>query len=521
MPVSSVSQAVRRWLSPARFLAIILLGLGIFFRFVDLDQKVYSFDEAYTSLRISGYTEREVVRQVCDIREVNSIDLQKYQRPAPQKTLKDSIKSLAVEDPQHSPLYYLMARFWVKWFGTSVTSIRSLSAIISLLVFPCIYWLSRELFQSSLTGWVAVALIAVSPFHVLYAQEAREYSLWTVTILLSSASLLRAIRLKTRISWVIYALTVVLGLYTFLFSVLVSIGHGIYIAVCEKFRLTQTVKAYLIASFTGILAFAPWLQVIIINFNQLLVETGWTGFVKLSPINFFIEWSNRVQIIFYDGNIDRYITPAIVILVLYSLYFLYRSAKHWLFVFSLIAVTELVLILPDLILGGTRSLTARYLIPYYLGIELAIAHLLANQISLTRAGIWHRKFWQLVTIVLISGGILSCLLDSRSQTSWTKSFNLYTPQVAHIINQANSPLLISSCEHLWPLGDVLSLSYLLEPKVRIQLVSDPNVPKIPIGFSDVFLFFPSPVLLYEIEANLGYKVEAIHPDKLELWRLVK
>lgn len=45
-----------------------------------------------------------------------------------------------------------------------------------------------------------MALIAVSPFHVLYAQEAREYSLWTVTILLSSAALLRAMRVKTKLS---------------------------------------------------------------------------------------------------------------------------------------------------------------------------------------------------------------------------------------------------------------------------------------------------------------------------------
>jgi len=72
------------------------------------------------------------------------------------------------------------------------------------------------------------------PFHILYAQEV-EYSLWTVTIALSSAALLHAIRLKTIRSWVIYATTVTLGLYTFIFSIFVIIGHAVYVIIIEDF----------------------------------------------------------------------------------------------------------------------------------------------------------------------------------------------------------------------------------------------------------------------------------------------
>lgn len=39
-----------------RFFIILLLVLGVFFRFVNLDRKVYWYDETATSLRISGYT---------------------------------------------------------------------------------------------------------------------------------------------------------------------------------------------------------------------------------------------------------------------------------------------------------------------------------------------------------------------------------------------------------------------------------------------------------------------------------
>ena len=47
-----------------RFLVIVLIVLGVFFRFINIDRKVYWFDETFTSLRISGYTEKEAIAQL-------------------------------------------------------------------------------------------------------------------------------------------------------------------------------------------------------------------------------------------------------------------------------------------------------------------------------------------------------------------------------------------------------------------------------------------------------------------------
>ncbi|NET91136.1 MAG: hypothetical protein F6K45_24105, partial [Kamptonema sp. SIO1D9] len=179
-----------------RWLILFVLLLGIFFRFLNLDGKLYWHDEVHTSLRINGYNSQEVIVEVFT-GEVTTIDnLLKFQLPSSEKTLSDTISALLTH-PEHPPLYYLLAHFWVQLFGGSVAVTRSLSAIISLLAFPCLYWLCRELFNSQLIAWIAIILFAVSPVHVLYAQEAREYSLWTVTILLTSATLLRAKRKKS------------------------------------------------------------------------------------------------------------------------------------------------------------------------------------------------------------------------------------------------------------------------------------------------------------------------------------
>lgn len=257
-----------------KFLAVTLLALGIFFRFVNLDQKAYWFDETSTSLQISGYTDSEVTQQVLDGRVIGIKDLQKYQYPNPEKGAIDTIKGLAEKEPQLTPLYFVMARFWVQWFGNSVAVTRSLSALISLLAFPGVYWLCMELFGSPLTGWIAIALICVSPFHVLYAQEARPYALWTVAILLSDASLLQAIRLQTKRSWGIYAATVILGLYSYLFSALVFIGHGIYVVVIERKRSSKTLIAYVIASLIGTITFVPWIFLLLQIFKEQIKIAG-------------------------------------------------------------------------------------------------------------------------------------------------------------------------------------------------------------------------------------------------------
>ncbi len=299
-----ISKLKKGWNYPhwLRFPIITLLLIGVFFRFVNLDKSVFWYDEAFTYLRISGYTETEVVQQFADGHEISVKDLQKYQRANPEKGVTDTVKSLAVEEPQLSPLYYVMASFWMHWFGNSLAVTRSLPAIISLLAFPCIYWLCLELFASPLTGWMAVTLIAVSPFDLLFAQVARQYSLWTVTILLSSAAILRAIRLNTRLTWGIYAATVVMGLYSHLAFGLVAIGHGIYVIIIDKFRLSKTLIAYLLASLVGLLAFAPWLLVVINNSKHIYKAVG-----KTESESFWYlvrEWAVNTSSIFIDINFN-------------------------------------------------------------------------------------------------------------------------------------------------------------------------------------------------------------------------
>ncbi|MBD0264677.1 MAG: glycosyltransferase family 39 protein [Tolypothrix sp. Co-bin9] len=550
------SKFVRNWdFNPTwlRVLIIVLLLLGIFFRFGNLDKKVYWFDEAFTSLRLSGYTEAEVVQQLSQTRVVGVEDLQKYQRINPDKGLKDTINSLALEDIQHPPLYYLIARFWMQLFGNSITASRSLTALISLFAFPCIYWLCLELFNSASVGWVAIALMAISPFQVLYAQEAREYSLWTVTILLSSIVLLKALQfnknrsLARKVSaWGIYAATVSFGLYTFPFSALVTLGHGVYIWIVGRFRFTNTLGAYLLAVLGGFITFIPWILVLINNSSQFDKTLGWTN-LAMSRLLWLRVWLRNISCSFLDFNVDSrtswgislvfgILVLLLVALICYAIYFLIRtnSKSTWLFIITLIAVTGLAVVLPDLMIGGRRSTTARYLIPCFLGIQLTVAYLLAKKLSLINLNFRQKKLWKSIAIALFSGGVLSCIAIYPAEGWWHKAMSYSIPQAGRIINQASEPLVVSDAF----VADLFSLSYYLDPKVKLQVeprcytcyinshVEDkPNLSNIAEGFSEVFLFKPKPseAWLQALNQEKNYRVQPVYKGEngVLLWKLTR
>ncbi|MEG4578133.1 glycosyltransferase family 39 protein [Microcoleus sp. MON1_C5] len=524
------------------FLIVVILITGIWFRFTNLDRKVYSFDESITSLRISGYTGTEMVQQDFQGKTISVADLQrKYQQINPEKTWWDTVKGLATEEPQLSPLYFILARFWVQLFGPQVATVRSLSALISLLVFPSIYWLCWELFRSASVGWMAVTIVAVSPFHVLYAQEARPYMMFAVLVLLSNAILLRAIALQispaisklSKAVWFIYAIALTLGLYCSLLFFLVIFAHGIYVIIKENWRFGKTLITYLVTAAIALILFDPWIWVLLENAPKIEATVGLPrlslSFISsLKPLIFitcrmFIDthWAGGIIKLASSNmttDLIRLIVVAVLLLAIaHSIYSLCRSTpkRVWLFLLTAIGITAIVLI-------AVRGVADRYLVPYILAIQIAVAYLFTAKIAVA-TNPRQQKLWQLGLIALISSGIVSCGVSSQSQLWWNKypSSTKYNPQVAAIVNQAKKPLVISHGGNNLT-GKILSVSYLLKAQVQLLLAVKPEQVKISDGFSDVFLYRATESLQFELEKVQKYKITPIYkPGDVWLWRVEK
>jgi uncharacterized membrane protein len=499
------------------FFFISILFLGIVFRCVNLGNKVYWVDEVLTSARISGYTKQEIIEDVSKKGLMNIKDLQYYQKLNSNKKFQDTLMAL-VKSPEHAPLYFIITRFWVQLFGSSPKEIRSLSLIFSLIALPCFYWLCQELFSSPLVGWIAISLVSISPFYVSYAQEARPYSLWIVTLLLSSITLLGALRLNNYLSWFFYSFAIIISLYTSLLSILFILGQSIYVLAVENFRLTKQVRNYLIAVTLGMIAFIPWLWIVFHNWQRIQDNTTWMR-VQIGILAVAIIWLYSTFIIFIETPIYLAFDPIIVtramidfvllILICYSLYFLCRKTVKsvWLFIFIQILVPIIILRSYDLVTGGQGSTAIRYMIPIYIGLQLSVAHLFAYKILWEKQQFWKRSF-----IILILIGVCSCIYLWDKSPRYQKTRNVYNPAIASVINQAQTPILIAEPEQTI---DLISMSYLLNKSVKVKVISNGNLSQFLEKCNNIFVFNPSVNFQDKIkQENQQIQLEQIYQPRL-------
>ncbi|MEG4811441.1 glycosyltransferase family 39 protein [Microcoleus sp. F8-D3] len=510
---TSINTKNSRWLM--NLLAIgILLGIG--FRFFEIDRKLYWHDEAYTSIRAAGFTRQEIDGELFQNRIVPAPELQKYQRIKPGSTEADTIRSLALEDPQHPPLYFLMARWWMQQFGSSLTASRSLPTILSLLSLPLMYALARELFASNLAALLATALLALSPFDILFAQTARQYSLLTAAVIGSSWLLLRAVRLQGWQNWVFYSLAIALGLYTHPFFSLTLIGHGVFIISYWLFVKKRELEGHVtnsqffLAVIAALILYFPWIYVLATNLERASATTDWT---RVSPGWLYLVklWALSFTALFFDldfgfDNIGNYLLRLpFLLLIAAAIYTICRrtSSSTWLFIVTSIFVPFSMLALPDLILGGKRSAVSRYLISCFPGVQLAVAYLLACYLKT------QQRFWQVILALVFTASIASCTVSAFSDTWWSKDLSYFNAEVAKIINKeaiANrsikDTIVISDRGNDFTnMGDLLSLSYLLDKDVRLILMSQSPEIEILNKYSAPLVLGPSEKLRSALKQN--------------------
>lgn len=513
---------------------IILLVISVIMRFINLDYKVYWADETFTLLRVHGHTKQELVQAVVNGQVTPIKDLQKFQTPSFKKNTLDVVKGFATEDPKHTPLYFVLTHFWVNIFGSSAIAIRSVSAIFSVLTLPVAYWFCIELFESSFIAAVATLLIAVSPFHILYAQEARMYSLHILTILLSSGFLLRAIRRQTKRDWFVYTVTVLLGLYTHLIFGFVAVTHGIYVVVNYGIRNKKILINYLQSTLLALLVFSPWLFLILSRINKVAETVSWIN-EPLAFNDLLTGWQVHFSRIFFDvtpiylqDNLENglwWLTiRALILLALFGVYFLRKAPKKTSsFLWILTFLPVFILSIPDLFFGGTRSNQLRYSIIPYLGYILIIAYLLATKVREHQSSNKIQKvIWRGILASIIIMGITSWSLNFQQKTWWNKYFNSDSPQLAETINKNESPLIVCvDCDNDWGFGNLMSWSYLLDEDIKFQAfkANEFDVAKIPDNFSSYFLFNASEQLRYELENRYKIKLEEVHKGSTPLWKM--
>lgn len=534
-------------------IALSLVVISIIFRFSSLDTKMYWYDEAYTSLRLAGYTTTEMVADFNTKPLLKPQDILKYQQLNSDRHLPDTIKGLAVEEAQLPPLYFSLVRLWAQLWGSSITSVRSLSALISLFSFPLIYWLMQELCFSLLVAekttasWIGVALLATSPYQLIYAQESRPYSLWIATILFSTTCLMRAIRLGTVNSWLLYSLGLTLGLYTQLLTFLVIIAHSIFMAIETGLRWGKLGKSYLLAITLSLVTLIPWAITISLNLGPAAQAIAWrrdNNPLSLSSkiFQFSSNLAGNITRQFIDFNLGNasprshllafaLIMLGIIALAIYGLYLVSRElGDRGKLIVYLAVIPWLIVVLIDILTQNNRASVSRYLIPCWLSLQIAVAYLFAHKFNSIHPGIEADSFkfvptrfawfWQLSLSLIICLGLLSYGMINNTVVWWSHRLNYNNPQIAEIVNQSDRPLILSKMDI-----NIVTLSYRLTDKVAIKPVKS-SFPAITSEFTDIFLYMPEE-LMTGFQADPNYQIQLVanmrivEPFSPSLWQVSK
>lgn len=463
------------FLKRVNLILFLIMGLALFFRGYNLESKIIWHDEIYSQFHIVGYYYQELNQNIFHGQIIQPQDLQFYLKLRSDRTFVDTIKGLLLDDPHHPPLYYLLAKFWLYIWGDNIISSRILSVISGIVILPIAYLLSQEIFKQKRISLIFTFLIANSPFFVLFAQEAREYSLWALFILLSYLFLLKALNTKSwkggGVYWGCYTFSLTAGIYTSALMLTVIISQFIYLILIHKWS-KRNLFFYSLSLTLSFGMFLPWLLGFIENFHTYKLATAWISQTNLPAFIFIKHLLTNIGRLFLLLNpvepqvslLNILLLFIIVLIIIISYYYLViygdKTQKIFLLIFSL--TPFLLLVIPDILFGGIRAIIPRYLIPTQLGLFLVIAYYLGIN--------YKSKLAKIFFMILIIFGLSANIKNLSTTTAWTKDINYNLNTIAEIIND-NSPSLVVGNDFGYHFGTFFALSYLLDENTNLQLFS--------------------------------------------------
>lgn len=361
----------------------------------------------------------------------------------------------------------MLARLWEGVAGSTVTSLRLFSALCSLLLLPAIYWLCMELFAQRRTAWMGVAIAAVSPFNVEYAQQAREYWLWMVLTVIASALLLSALRRGGTLGWVAYGAAMALGLYTHIFFGLVGAAHVAYVAGIALRREPVKIGPFLAALVTAVLVALPWYVVL----GAYTLHSGTHPFPAQNVLASAYAWIVALGTPFVDLEFlsVRYflVVLAVIALEAAAVVAMIRRAPfaQWWFVVTLGASALTLQI-------GNSGLTdmPRYLVPTILALQIAVAWLLGTPFE----GTGKVRVLAAGAIPVLVGLLLFDLADDAIRAGravwWTNVYGEPLVPIARRIDSGERHALVIGQTADWEA--LIDLAAALNPADRVWLRSD-------------------------------------------------
>lgn len=184
----------------------------------------------------------------------------------------------------HPPLSFLVSHVFLRLHHSDFF-LRLPSVLFGVGSVVLAYGLVRQLTSVSIalvTAWV----IAISPLHIWYSQEARMYAPLLFITLLSTWVLVWAVETRRWYGWVCYACTLALGLYVHVFIVLQIMVHGLWLLLFFRRAWWAYCGAGVVTAALAFPIVSPWLKFVLRRVSPGLVE----GVAVISTNRMIVGW---------------------------------------------------------------------------------------------------------------------------------------------------------------------------------------------------------------------------------------
>jgi 4-amino-4-deoxy-L-arabinose transferase-like glycosyltransferase len=142
---------------------------------------------------------------------------------------------------------------------------RSISLVCGVLTLPVFFLLARKILNRT-GALVATGVLALSPIHLYYTQEARMYALVVLLVALSYLLLITFVETRATRWAVLYGLTLALGVYADYSTAYALIPQAVIILIALA-RWGRRAVPLAVAGAVAVVAYLPWLPQVLSSIN--------------------------------------------------------------------------------------------------------------------------------------------------------------------------------------------------------------------------------------------------------------
>lgn len=247
--------------------------------------------------------------------------------PRVDANVRDVVDRLLSEST-HPPAHFILTHLWLKLFPTedglvSLSAARSFSVILGIMAIPAMFWLGWVAFNSLLVSQMTAAIVAFSPFAIFLNQQARQYSLVILCVIVSLGCFVKALKAIARSQsiplWLILIWIAVnsLGVATHYFFVLTLAAEALVILkqAWKQFRRDRHLL-WRLRSLDGVQS--PWWGIYTVGLGSLVGCSVWLSAVLAvkgkSPTDWVYETNSLWEWIAAIGRFFLWVVSMFVLL---------------------------------------------------------------------------------------------------------------------------------------------------------------------------------------------------------------